>query len=322
MAQPLVSILIRSMDRPSLDRAIASVVAQDYGPIEIVVVAACGLRHRSLPERIGPHVLRMVVPNSPLPRADACNAALDAAHGEWLNFLDDDDELLDGHVFALRRALDANPDARFAHAQTIMIATDGTTRILGAPFQAWRQLDGGSFQFAGVMFARSLITDGVRVDPRFEIFEDLDFFVQCAQRTRFVFVPMVTSRWYTGTGTSGAGDGGNADPARVTAAFAAIHEKWSDLKRSLDALPESRLARAQQWLRQGLDADAIALLRALVAEYPANVNALNLCGVASLRTGDPDAAHALFQRALALAPGNPGLLENSRLAEKALAHRQ
>lgn len=319
MPQPLVSVLIRSMDRPTLGRALASVSVQDYAPLEVVVVAASGQRHRALPEHCGPHPLRLVVPDHPLPRADACNAALDHARGEWLNFLDDDDELLPGHVTALRRALETNPDARLAHAQSLMVASDGTTSIYGSEFQPWRQLDGGCFQFAGAMFARSLISEGVRADPRFDILEDLDFFVQCAQRTRFVFVPSVTSRWRTDTGTSGTGDARNADPARVTTALAAVHAKWADLKRHLDALPESRLARAQGHLRGGRNADALSLLRLLVGERPTDVNALNLCGVAELRTGGAAAARVLFQRALARAPGHPALLDNLRLAEAALA---
>ncbi|MGE0208359.1 MAG: hypothetical protein AB7S42_04365 [Lysobacteraceae bacterium] len=45
MDHPLVSILIRSMDRPTLQRAIASAAAQTWPNLEIVVVAACGSRH-------------------------------------------------------------------------------------------------------------------------------------------------------------------------------------------------------------------------------------------------------------------------------------
>src|SRR6185503_8403694 len=97
----LVSILIRSMDRPTLERALDSAAAQDHPDLELVVVAACGPRHRALPETWRGRPLRMVVPPEPLDRARAANAALDAARGEWLNFLDDDDELLPRHVSTL-----------------------------------------------------------------------------------------------------------------------------------------------------------------------------------------------------------------------------
>ena len=104
-SSPLVSILIRSMDRPTLQRALDSVAAQDYPNVEVVVVAAGG-SHRDLAERCGAFPLRLVRSARPLARAEAANVALEAARGDWFNFLDDDDELLPIHVSHLRAALD------------------------------------------------------------------------------------------------------------------------------------------------------------------------------------------------------------------------
>jgi len=307
------------MDRPTLARALDSVAIQRYEPIEVVVVAACGRAHRDLPDRCGRHALRLVRAERTLHRAEACNAALDASAGEWLNFLDDDDEFLADHVEILREALVRNPDARLAHAQSEMVDAAGTTSIYGSRFEAWRQLDGGCFQFAGAMFARTLLAQGLRADLRFDILEDMDFFVQAAQLTPFAFVPRVTSRWHTGAGSSGTGAGANADRARVSAALAQIHDKWARLKQTLDAMPQARLARAQDKLRRGLDGDALDLLRALAQEFPSDLNVLNLSGLAELRTGNARDARALFERALIHAPGHPGLLGNLELAKAAIA---
>src|SRR3954468_20703196 len=106
---PLVSILIRSMDRPTLDRAIASAVKQTWPNIEIVVVAACGSAHRPLPTPQNGRDVRLIVRDGKLPRPEAANVALESARGEWLNFLDDDDELMPAHVATLMNARD---DAR------------------------------------------------------------------------------------------------------------------------------------------------------------------------------------------------------------------
>ena len=95
---PLASILIRSMDRPTLTRALRSAAAQTWPNLEIVVVAACGAGHRALPATFEGRALRLIASTRPLARAEAANAALEAARGAWLNFLDDDDELLPDHL--------------------------------------------------------------------------------------------------------------------------------------------------------------------------------------------------------------------------------
>ena len=83
MTSPRISVLIRSMDRPTLARALQSIAIQDAAlDIEVVVVAACGSSHRALPERCGPHALRLVVQDERLSRADAANRALDSARGD------------------------------------------------------------------------------------------------------------------------------------------------------------------------------------------------------------------------------------------------
>ncbi len=50
---PSVSIVVRSIGRPTLERALASIAAQDHPAIEIVIVAASGSNHPALPGAIG-----------------------------------------------------------------------------------------------------------------------------------------------------------------------------------------------------------------------------------------------------------------------------
>src|SRR5258708_19937547 len=97
--QPLVSILIRSMDRPTLQRALDSAAAQTWANLEIVVVAACGRAHRALPDRYRDRPLRLILLEGDrrLPRAEAANVALEAAAGESLTFPYNDPPLLAQH---------------------------------------------------------------------------------------------------------------------------------------------------------------------------------------------------------------------------------
>ena len=266
---PLVSILVRSMDRPTLPRALDSIAAQDYPNLEVVVVAAGAEAHRDLPERCGAFPMRLVRTARPLARAEAANVALESARGEWLNFLDDDDELLPMHVSTLRAALDANAPARLAHSAAEDVGADGT--LLGrhgARFRPWRQLDTGFFRPHCAMFAVTLLDDGVAFDPRFEILEDMDFFVQCAAKTPFVFVPEVTTRYYVDAGDSGAGRGVNRNPERIAKAIETLREKWSDLDRRMRATEEFRAEEALWLIENGAFQEAVPIVVQLLKENP------------------------------------------------------
>jgi glycosyltransferase involved in cell wall biosynthesis len=92
----LVSVIIPTLDRPKLLlRAIDSVLRQTHREVEVIVVA-----DRPDPETVAavesvndPRVQLILNPH-PSTAAAARNAGVDHATGEWLAFLDDDDEWL------------------------------------------------------------------------------------------------------------------------------------------------------------------------------------------------------------------------------------
>jgi len=290
-SNPLVSILVRSMDRPTLQRALDSIAAQDYPNIEVVVVAAGAAEHRDLADRCGAFPLRLVRTAKPLARAEAANVALESARGDWLNFLDDDDELLPMHVSSLRAALDANAPARLAHSITEDVGADGTPLGRhGARFRPWRQLDTGFFRPHCAMFAVSLLDDGVAFDPRFDILEDMDFFVQCAAKTPFVFVPEVTTRSHLEVGDSGVGRGVNRDPERIEKALAQLREKWSDLDTRMRATTEFRAEQALWLIEQGHLPEAAPIVAQLLAEDPQSADGRTLRVLQRILRGEMEPA--------------------------------
>jgi len=291
MSAPLVSILVRSMDRPTLRRALDSIAAQDHPAIEVIVVAASGASHSALPDTCGRFPLRMLAQAHALPRAEAANAALDAAHGDWLNFLDDDDELLPSHVTTLLAALDEHRSCRLAHSVSEDVGIDG--RFIGyhgGRFKPWRQLDTGFFHPHCAMFSRSLVGEGARFDNQFEILEDMDFFIQCAQRTEFIFVEKPTTRYYVDAGDSGAGRGANRDEARLRGAIAQLRGKWVGLESVLRASPEFRGEQALWLLEQGAVEAAAPIVATLLAETPDSADARTLDALLHVIRGDVDGA--------------------------------
>ena len=295
-SQPLVSILVRSMDRPTLQRALDSAAAQDYPNIEVVVVSASAV-HRELPDRCGAFPLRLVRTVRPLKRAEAANVALEAARGDWFNFLDDDDELLPMHVSRLRAALDASAGVRLAHAISADTRTDGTPiGHNGARFKPWRQLDTGFFRPHAAMFASSLLDDGAYFDARFEILEDMDFFIQCAQRTPFQFVPEVTVRSYMDAGDSGVGRGVNRDDARIQAAIEQLRQKWAALEKTLHASAEFRAEHALWLIDNGAFDEAVPIVVQILKEDPESPDGRALRVLQLIARGEVDRARSVLDR--------------------------
>ena len=92
----LVSVIIPTLDRPKLLlRAVDSVLRQTHQEIEIIVVVdAPDPDTISAVQSRDDCRLQLLVNPDPSTAAGARNAGADHAMGEWLAFLDDDDEWL------------------------------------------------------------------------------------------------------------------------------------------------------------------------------------------------------------------------------------
>lgn len=311
--KPLVSILIRSMDRPALDRAIASAVGQTWPNLEIVVVAACGNVHRALQTPQFGRDVRLIVPDPDrkLPRPEAANLALESARGEWLNFLDDDDELLPAHVETL---MDARDDARIVYSRAMVRDKTGeTTGFCGVPSLLSRfRYDTPTVPNA-MMFHRSLLDEGVRFDPAFSIYEDHDFFINLASRAPMRFVDEATCVWNAHDGESGCGHGANSGVSRRGELSERVRTKWSAQFDAWDSTPGSLMFAGQALLKNGDIAAAHDCLERALRQTPGDVNALNLCGMANLHNGNVERAEQLVSAALQRAPTSAALRDNLAL---------
>ncbi len=123
-AEPLVSVIMPTKDRPRLlETAVKSVLAQSYRHWEIVIVNDGGA---DATEALRASVLaagdRIRYLNSAhsIGQAAARNAALDAARGDVLAFLDDDDIFLPHHLAMLVGGLRTS-NAGFAYAASELV---------------------------------------------------------------------------------------------------------------------------------------------------------------------------------------------------------
>jgi glycosyltransferase involved in cell wall biosynthesis len=124
---PLVSIIVRTKDRPELLKsALKSISAQIYKPIEVVLVndGGCYLDTEELNSILRDVSLNYIRLEKNVGRAHAGNTGTMHAKGHYIGFLDDDDEFYPEHVSTLVDFLEhsgykvAYTDALLVHKET------------------------------------------------------------------------------------------------------------------------------------------------------------------------------------------------------------
>ncbi len=313
MTTPDVSVVVRSMARPTLARALASIAAQDGVSIEAIVVAAAGASHPPPPAHAGVHPVRFVASAARLPRAAAANAGLDAARGRYVTWLDDDDEWLPGHIRGLLDVAEANPDAGVVHSLADVRVTGEPSRTFGQPVALSELHARNLVHQSSALIDRDLVVAGCRCDESLPMHEDWDWFLQCAQRTRFHFVRQRTFIWYADIGDSGAGGGRNLDNERVDAGAAALRRKWAVPRERLAASLAPLLARASAACYAHAWADAAAAIREALALDRNNPDALALASRVHFAQGDAERAQSSAALASLVRPDDAALVYNLAL---------
>lgn len=127
----MVSVIIPVFNRAGmLAEAVASVLQQDYSPVELIIVNDGSTDETFAAAEaivaIHPGVARVLhIPNGG--PGVAREAGRRIARGEFIQYLDSDDLLLEGKFSRQVAALEAEPDTHVAYGQTRFLYSDGTT---------------------------------------------------------------------------------------------------------------------------------------------------------------------------------------------------
>lgn len=204
MASPLVTVIVRTRDRPALlGEALASLRAQTLRDFETVVVADGGARPADETLGSSPGVAGLELIHRPPPhgRARALNAGLEAARGRFIAYLDDDDLYRPEHLETLATFLAGSDSYRVAYTDVEQVeqrlGADGRYHegrrlvVYGQPFEPHRLLSSNYISLIGLMHAA---TD-LRYDESFDILEDWDFMIRLAERGRFHRIGKITATY-------------------------------------------------------------------------------------------------------------------------------
>ena len=316
-ATPLVSVIVRSMARATLPESLASIAAQDYPNVEVVLVAASGSGHPPPAELAGPLPIRFVASGQPLARAAAANAGLEAARGDWITFLDDDDVFLPGHISGLVAATRHASNPRIVHSLARARFADGYQQPFGHPFSLVELYERSFIHLSTALVSRALLADGCRFDESLLVHEDWDFFLQCAQHGNFHFVPQQTFEWHADLGTSGAGGGANQDDARFAIYRDRVYQKWGAQRDALVDRVDPILRDAAAKAANGEYEVAQARAREVLDMSTNDPWALNLIAMIQRSAGRLEDADRTQSLAVAVRPEEASFVYNLGLISRA-----
>ncbi|MDI6801574.1 MAG: glycosyltransferase [Thermodesulfovibrionales bacterium] len=202
--KPLVSIVVRTKDRPKLlEKALQSIAAQTYRPIEVVLVndGGCDLDIDGLKTILGDVSLNYIRLAENRGRARAGNAGIENAKGEYIGFLDDDDEFYPEHVETLVSFLMqsdyqvAYTDSNYAFQEWITdkYVTVSKEVLYSQDFDRQRLLIANFIPMLNVLCRKDLLCRAGLFDEKLEAHEDWDLWLRFSQYSDFYHIKKVTA---------------------------------------------------------------------------------------------------------------------------------
>lgn len=267
---PLVSIIVRTYDRPSLlARAIASITAQTYKAVEVIVVnnggpdvedvvkeACSGRRYRYVS-----HPQRATI-------STASNLGAKAAAGEYIGYLDDDDLLYPDHVArAINALLRSGADLCYTDCVgEYAVVENGRKSVLGIGIYLDREFNRDALYASNlapihsIVHRRDVFERFGYFDESLPVTDDWDLWLRVAHGGRFIHVARPTCEYSWRV---------DAQSGNMTMRH---QQDFVDCYRTITAKWRSQVADRQD-IRQ-LQAQTLAIQEQRVAALSANPNSV------------------------------------------------
>jgi O-antigen biosynthesis protein len=200
--QPLISVIIRTQNRPHLLReALQSIAQQTYPYVEAVVVNDGGESVKQIVASFENEIsggLQLIEKTVREGRSAAANSGIESAKGEWIAFLDDDDTFEPNGLEQLAQYIKWDKDIIYGQVnvwqmsilneENKLLATMGEYK----PDALW--LCNQIAICAYICKKENALKIGA-FDSEFEYLEDWDFYFRLSQNARIQYIPQVISNY-------------------------------------------------------------------------------------------------------------------------------
>ncbi|QGJ72266.1 Hypothetical protein PBC10988_39840 [Planctomycetales bacterium 10988] len=208
--EPSVSVIIRTIQSRHhlLREAIESVLLQSYPSIEILIIEDGSDVAKEMVEAIVPYKPSHTIRYFSIPHAGRCaagNFGLEQAAGEFINFLDDDDQLYPTHVESILSAILKTGGAIAGYADSEEIPTQfHSLEPLNYQVGKKKRIRPGNFSrmelwcrnylpIQSILFKRELFLKYGGFDLELDCLEDWNLWIRYLSEGEVVYIPEVTS---------------------------------------------------------------------------------------------------------------------------------
>lgn len=199
----LVSVIVRTLGRPRMAEALASIAEQSWPDLEVVVV---DMSSHGMSKEISryPRRIHTIKAGRPLNRSVALNLAIQHCEGSLIGILDDDNLYTPPHIERLVGALESTKsDMVYTGILRQTLAPSGTLMSEEAMDRDYDYIDllSGNYIYAsGVLFSKRIWSRIGGYDIRFPVYEDWDFYIRLGNAGKIRHVEGFTaiSRNFTG----------------------------------------------------------------------------------------------------------------------------
>ncbi|MHB1922759.1 MAG: glycosyltransferase family 2 protein [Chitinophagaceae bacterium] len=173
-----------------IEQSIQSVVGQSYPNIEYILVDGRSTDHTlEIIERFSPRISR-IISEKDQGLYDAMNKGIAAATGDYIYFLNADDQLYDAQVIS--RLFSDCKAADAYYGETVMVGELGTELGLRSsitPHQLTRQLSWKSLRWGMLVSHQAFIIKRslcVQYDVHYKICADIDWMIRCLKQCEII----------------------------------------------------------------------------------------------------------------------------------------
>jgi len=208
---------VRTKDRPKLlKRALQSISAQTYRPIEVVLVndGGCDLDVVELKSILQDVSLNYITLEKNMGRAHAGNVGIENSKGEYVGFLDDDDVYFPGGLSSLISASEGKDD-RVIYGKVVCrtYADDSDVtpveeKIMGEAFDAGRLVLENFIPINALCIPRDFFRKAGMLDIGFPIYEDWDLLIRFSEIGSFHYIDTLVAEYSIHGSATITGKGG------------------------------------------------------------------------------------------------------------------